>query len=432
MKHLLEEYFDRLWPLHRSITGKGYRQSLNIISELVPFTRINFSTGAECHDWIIPKEWNFNRAYIKGPDGYLFCDTQVNNLHVVGYSTPYAGYLTWGELKEHLQTVPELPEAIPYVTSYYKPRWGFCLTRREFDELDSEYKDSDLCYVHIDSSLEDGHVVVGSTSLHGTSADEILLSSYLCHPSLANNELSGPLVLAGAYQKLKLLNLNKTVRFYIGPENIGVVAYLSILGQHFLKHLKAGWVVNSVGIPPWYTYKESRQGNSLADRVAKNVLGGLVYYKQTQYFPDGSDERMYCSPGYNLPVGVFMRTPWWGYKEYHTSLDNKALIDFEVLEESVDAVVDMVLTADRNKTYKSTIQYGTPMFAKCKEDIYASTMKLNTYNKGENYRQPLLEIVNWSDGEHDLLSIAEKYDRKMLDIVPIADMLERLGYIREV
>lgn len=435
MKELMESYFDRLWPLCRSITGAGYLESLDILRELVPLEWMYFKSGEEVHDWVIPKVWQIRGGYIITPHGDKICDFEENNLHVIGYSTGVTGIVTWKELKEHIHTLIESYDAIPYVTSYYKERWGFCMTHRMYRELCTKYDDVDGIefQVFIDADLKPGELIVADTIIPGKTSDEILLSTYLCHPSMANNELCGPLVWAMAYKRLKSMpEFNHTLRFYIGPENIGAVAYLSKFGACLKKYLDAGYIINCVGLGPEYTYKESRQDDSLADRAAWNVLRPKNH-NRIEFFPDGSDERQFCSPGYNLPIGVFMRKGYWEYPEYHTSLDNKGLISFETMEESVNTIVDMVLTADRGtEIYKCSVRMGSPMFAKCKEDIYGSTMNLNNFYKGENHRRMVLELCNWSDGSNSLLNIAEKTGKRLLDYLPLVDRLVKLGYLEMV
>ncbi|MHA1962675.1 MAG: DUF4910 domain-containing protein, partial [Candidatus Thorarchaeota archaeon] len=272
-------------------------------------------------------------------------------------------------------------------------------------------------------------------------------------------ELSGPLVWAMAYNELKKFELEHTLQFYIGPENIGAVAYLAYpvsgtynengvlhstttIGDWLLWNLNAGYVVNCVGLGPEQTYKKSRRGNTLADRAAANVLyhvynkfGREHFVKEMDFFPDGSDERQFCSPGYNLPIGVYMRKlgvymrkPYWGYPEYHTSLDNK--LDWDVMEESVKTLVDIVLTADRgDEVWQGVVQMGTPQFSKCNEDIYESTMKLNSFLRPDFNRKVLLDLCNFCDGEHSLLDIAERRGYKLLDILPMVDRLRKLDFI---
>jgi len=440
----MQEYFDELWPLNRSITGEDYRKSLATLSELVPVNYIDIPSGTNCHNWIIPDEWNCRNGWITTPDEEHICPFSVNNLHVVGYSTPVNMEISWQDLQEHIHTVPELPNAIPYITSYYKKTWGFCMPHNQLLAMQKYYSAGDLFHAYIDSDLGPGSIRLGEAILKGKSSREILLSTYLCHPSMANNELSGPLVWAMVYKELLKYNLQHTIRFYIGPENIGAVAYLAhnsnqywegkelTIGAILLNRLDAGLVINCVGLGPEYTYKRSRQGDTLIDLAAWNVLGpwkDSIDDGFLDFFPDGSDERQYCSPGYNLPVGVFMRKPYWGYPEYHTSADNK--LDWDVMEESVQTVVDIVLTADRgNEVWLGTVQMGTPQFSQCKEDIYESTMELNSFNRPNFNRKVLLDLCNYCDGEHTLLEIAERCGHKLLDMLPMVERLNYLDYLR--
>jgi aminopeptidase-like protein len=440
----MQKYFDRLFLLNRSITGKDYRKSLEIISELVPLDYIDVPSGTLCHNWIVPYEWNCAGAWIITPTGKKICDFSKNNLHVVGYSEPVDEMVTWRLLKKHIHTLPELPDAVPYITSYYKRTWGFCMSHRLFLLLDQQYRDDSLFYVRINAEHKPGFIRMGEALIPGRTEREIMLSTYMCHPSMANNELSGPLVWAMVYQELLEYDLEHTIRFYVGPENIGAVAYLTSYdknsmsihtrGTHLIDKLDAGYVINCVGLGPEYTYKESRRGNTLADRAALNVISntgvfGTNQYNYMKFFPDGSDERQYCSPGYDLPFGVFMRRPYWGYPEYHTSLDYK--LDWDTMEESVDTLVDIVLTADRgNEVWTATVQMGTPQFSQCSEDIYASTMKLNSFMRPDFNRKLLLDLCNFCDGKHTLLDIAERRGYKMIEMLAMVERLKELDYIR--
>lgn len=442
---LMQEYF-RLWPLNRSLTGEDYRKSLDILNELVPMRYIDVPSGTLCHNWVVPDEWNCYDAFIVTPSGNRICYFKENNLHVVGYSEPIDTEITWRELQKHIHIVPELLEAVPYITSYYKRTWGFCMSASKYASLLKIYDDEDLFYVRIDSTLEPGFIRLGEASIPGKTSREIMLSTYLCHPSMANNELSGPLVWAMAYTILSQFELNHTLRFYIGPENIGAVAYLAewgknsidvvwphTRGEYLKRQLDAGYVINCVGLGPEYTYKESRQGNTLADKAAWNVLRPIENPNRDfmEYFPDGSDERQYCSPGYNLPFGVFMRKPYWGYPEYHTSLDDH--LEWDTMEDSVNTLVDIVLTADRgNEVWEGTVQMGTPQFSKCSEDIYASTMKLNSFLRPDFNRKLLLDLCNFCDGECTLLDIAERRGYRMLDMLYMVERLGWLDYLRRV
>ncbi|RMG78128.1 MAG: DUF4910 domain-containing protein, partial [Bacteroidetes bacterium] len=346
MKQELEKYFDRLWPICRSITGNGLRQSLKILQEIIPLNLHEIPTGTKVFDWEIPKEWNIKDAYIITPDGKKICDFRKNNLHVVNYSVPVSKKLSYDQLINHLHTLPELPDAIPYVTSYYNEYWGFCISYNEFQNLpkQGEYK------VVIDSSLEPGSLTYGDLILEGDTPDEILFSTYVCHPSMANNELSGPLVTAFLYKKLLTLPKRKfTYRFVFAPETIGIIAYLFFNGEKMSQNLKAGYVATCIGDNGNFTYKLSKKGNTLADKVAIHVLKNSgCPYKVIPFAVGGSDERQYCSPGFNFPVGSLMRTPYKQYKEYHTSLDNKSFISFDALEQSVNMYFDICRALELN------------------------------------------------------------------------------------
>ncbi|HIO70208.1 MAG TPA: DUF4910 domain-containing protein, partial [Nitrospirales bacterium] len=330
----IEKYFDRLWPICRSITGPGYRESLDVLSELMPTQRLKFETGRKVLDWTVPNEWVARDAYFVGPDNVKRAQFSVNNLHLLGYSAPFVGTMSLAKLRAHLYSIPEQPHAIPYLTSYYEERWGFCLTHAELQSLpDGEY------HVMVDTELKPGHVEIGEAVLPGATDEEVLISTYLCHPSLANNELSGPLVAAFLYERLAAVSCRRyTYRFVIAPETIGSICYLSEKGQHLKDHLVAGFQITCVGDAGNFTYKTSRNGNTLADRAARLVLRDLGPHTIIAFNPyEGSDEQQYCSPGFDLPVGSLMRTTYDAYPEYHTSLDNKQFISFEAMAGSLEA-----------------------------------------------------------------------------------------------
>ena len=422
----MEAYFDRLYPICRSISGEGYQESLDIISEIIPLEKIDFPSGTQCYDWTIPDEWNIRDAYITGPDGKRFARFKDNNLHLVGYSIPIDKTMKLDQLKKHLHTLKELPEAIPYVTSYYKKNWGFCISYNEYKNLkEGSYK------VFIDSELKPGKLTIGTLTIPGKTNKEILLSTYLCHPSMAVNELSGPLVTAFLYKKLvKEKNFRHTIRFVFCPENIGAIAFLSKFGRELKNRLIAGYVINCVGHGDIYTYKKSRRGDTLADRAALNVLKNQkLPLDVIDFFPDGSDERQYCSPGFNFPVGLIMRTMYGKYKEYHTSLDNKGIISFAAMKESINIYEDVIKTIQENTVYKNVILHGTPQFSKSSVPLYPNTMDSNKYNKHDEELNMLLEIINYCDGDNDLLRIAEIRGYKMLDMINIRDNLIKAGYL---
>ena len=433
LKKEMEKYFDRLFPICRSITGPGYQTSLDILGELLPLEKHDFPTGTQCFDWTVPDEWVIRDAYILTPDGEKIADFSESNLHVVGYSEAVDREVSLAELKKHLHTLPDLPGAIPYVTSYYSRDWGFCLAHEVFQSLlDGTYR------VFIDSDLKPGKLTIGTLTIPGQTEEQILLSTYLCHPSLAVNELSGPLVTAFLYRRLKEYierngKLRHSVTFVVCPENIGAIAFLSKFGDQLRRTLKAGYVINCVGHGKNYTYKKSRQGNSLADRAALNVLQHLdCEYETRDFVPQGSDERMYCSPGFNFPVGLVMRTMFGEYPEYHTSKDNKELLSFDVMREVVDVYMKILLTIDGERKYCGRVQYGTPQLSKSPIPVYSAQMKCHGEFRPDAFRAQVLDLLNYSDGQHTLLDIAEKRGHLLLDLIGVAEKLAEAGYLKEL
>jgi aminopeptidase-like protein len=395
----IEETFDRLWPIMRSITGDGVRETHDILSDIVPLERIEVPFGTQVLDWTVPKEWRFNEAYVVAPDGRRILDAKDNTLRLVNYSAPFRGKLTREALDEHLHSRPDLPDAIPYVTSYYEERWGFCLSQRERDSLlPGEY------HVVVDTAFHDGSLTISEAVLSGTESDEVLISTNTCHPSMANNELSGPLAAAYLYRRIAAWPQRRlTYRFAFGPETIGAITYLSMRGEHWPKSLVAGFVVTCVGLDQAFVYKRSRRGDSLADRAAIHALEHMaVEYTARDFKPVGSDERQYCSPGYDLPVGSLMRGPHGDYPEYHTSLDNKSLISFDALRGSVDAYEAICRTLDRNLVFRNRYPFGEPQLGR--RGLYPTLGTADQRSKVET----LLWVLNLSDGHHDLLSIAER------------------------
>lgn len=401
MKEELEKYFDRLWPLNRSLTGNGNRDTLNILSEISEIKISEIPSGTECFDWKVPEEWNVNEAWIKDSSGNKIIDFKDNNLHLLGYSDSYAGKMNLSELKDHLFTLPEQPDVIPYLTSYYKKRWGFCLSYDQFKDLKDETYE-----ILIDSDFNsEGSMTIGESIIKGETENEILLSTYICHPSMANNELSGPLTAAFINRELKKKKqLRYTYRTVYLPETIGSIYYLSVNGKYLKENLKAGYVITCIGDDGKFTYKKSRQGNSLSDRAAMIVLNESgKEYNPEDFFPTGSDERQYCSPGFDLPVGSLMRTRYGKYKEYHTSADNKDFISFEAMEESVKMYLQILNVIENNHTYINQIPYCEPQLGK--RDLYPT---LGSSKSTEEIVSSMMWVLNLSDGTNDLISIAER------------------------
>lgn len=414
----LEAYFDRLWPICRSLTGEGVRQTLDILNELVPLTRYRVASGTKVFDWEVPDEWNIRDAYILAPDGRKVADFKVNNLHVLNYSIGVDKALSKAELARHVHTLPGQPDAIPYVTSYYSRKWGFCMSQNEWDALPEEgnYR------AYIDADLVPGHLDYAEAVLPGETDREVLFSTYVCHPSMANNELSGPLVQAFLYRALAALPHRKyTYRFAFLPETIGTIAYLDRVGAELKEKLDAGYVLTCLGDAGAFTYKRSKQASCLADRAAEHILRfraakhhpygkNEAPYRIVPFSVGGSDERQYCSPGFNLPVGSLMRTPYQQYPEYHTSLDNKGFLSFEHLAHSVRIFEAIVHAIELNEKPLSRVQHGEPQLGKrglYPDSVHPDDAREQLHN--------LLHLLSFADGQHDLFDIALLRERCVLD-----------------
>jgi aminopeptidase-like protein len=423
MKKDIENYFDRLWPITRSLTGNGNRESLKILSELIDLDITEVPSGTKCFDWTVPPEWNIKEAWIKDSKGKTVVNFLENNLHLVSYSERFQGQIHFEELKSHLYTLPDQPDLIPYVVSYYNRRWGFCLTHNQFLQLDQ----NETYEVFIDSSLDDnGSLTIGEAVIKGKSDKEILFSTYICHPSLASNELSGPLVSAFIYSKLKEQKEHKyTYRFLFLPETIGSIYSLSVKGEYWKKNLKAGFVVTCIGDDGKFTYKRSRIGNSLPDRIVETILQQTENdYNIVDFFPSGSDERQYCSPGFNLPVGALMRTMYGKYNEYHTSGDNKDYISFEAMEKSVLKYLEIIELIEKNERYINKMPFGEPQLGK--RGLYST---IDSQKETFDFVKAMKWILNLSDGENDLITISEKSKFKIKDLIPVIDKLIENGIL---
>jgi len=419
----IESYFDRLWPINRSITGIGFRDSLDILNDIIPTERMRFETGYKVFDWIVPKEWIARDAYFIDPYGKKHADFKTNNLHLMGYSIPFNDKISFDELRPHLYSLSEIPHVIPYITSYYKENWGFCLSHNELKELPAgDYE------VYIDTELFSGQLEVGEAILHGTMDNEIFFSTYLCHPSLANNELSGPLTMAFLYERIKAMPSRRyTYRFAITSETIGTIAYLSERGMDLKKHVAVGYVMTCLGDSGCFTYKLSRQGDTLADRVTKLVLRDNGEHLIVPFDGStGSDEKQYCSPGFNLPVGSLMRTMYGCYPEYHTSDDNKMFISFDALAASVDMYFSIVNALESNFIWENVVKYGVPQLGH--RNLFPSISSRKT---PEKRLAAMLWLLNLADGEHDLLAIADRSGHKIELLIDVAQELSAANLIKK-
>lgn len=420
----IRKLIDKLYPICRSITGKGFKDSLEILKENMDIKMFKFRTGTKVLDWIIPKEWNIKDAYIIDPSGKKIVDFKKNNLHIVNYSMPINKSISLEKLKKKIFTLPKLPNAIPYIASYYKKDWGFCIEYKKYKNLKKgNYK------VFIDSTLKNGELVYSDTKIPGKSKKEILLSTYLCHPQMANHELGGPIVLSMLYKILKTTGPHKyTYRFLICPENIGSAAFLH-KNKKKLKNIIAGYVINCVGRGSEITYKKSRISDSLSDKAALNVIknSGKKYIIE-DFYPWGSDEKQFCSPGFNLPIGLIMRTRFDKFKEYHTSLDNKNFISIKTLIDSIKIYYQVLKTIEIDFKPLGKIQYGTPQLSRSKVPLYRSTMNWKI-KKIDSRIKNILQILNLADGKKSLIDIANKKKIKLINQENLIDDLLKSGYI---
>jgi aminopeptidase-like protein len=414
----LHQFAAELYPICRSITGDGIRQTLARIRELIPLQIFEVPTGTPVFDWTVPKEWNIRDAYVKDRNGRRVVDFRQSNLHVLNYSTPVHVTMPLSELKPHLFTLPERPDWVPYRTSYYKEDWGFCLSHNQMLAL--EDGDYEVC---IDSTLEDGHLTYGECYLEGRSSDEVLISCHACHPSLANDNLSGLTVATFLAELLSERDLRFSYRFLFIPGTIGAITWLS--GNHEnAERIRHGLVLTGIGDAGAFHYKKSRRGDAEIDQAAAYVLRHCSQSAQIlEFSPYGYDERQYCSPGFNLPVGCLMRSVWGTFPEYHTSADNLNFIRPEQLAESLTVCTAIVDVLENNRRYRNLNPFCEPQLGK--RDLYGSTGG-NSIGTEINAR---LWVLNLSDGEHSLLDIAERSGLPFSAISDTAKLLFERGLL---
>ncbi len=424
----LNYFFSKLYPICRSITGKGFLDSLRILNEIEKINFKKVKSGTKVLDWTIPKEWNIE-------DGFLIykkkkiIDFKKHNLHVMNYSEPVNKVLEFNELKNHLFTLPKIPNAIPYVHSYYNKNWGFSLSYNQFKKMNKKGKYKAV----IKSNFKNGNLFYSNNLIKGKSKKEIFFYTYLCHPQLANHELGGPLLWSYLYKILKLTGPHKySYRFICCPENIGAATYLH-QNRKKLKNIVAGYIINCVGNGKIVTYKKSKIGNSLADKAALNVINSLKFKKKiVDFFPDGSDERQFCSPGFNLPVGLVMRKMYGEFKEYHNSLDNPKFINFKTILESLNIYLQIILTLENNFTPYARVQFGTPQLSKIKNfSLYPNTMNFQAKKKTA-INHLLLQILNLADGSKSLLDICNEKKYKLIDFLDVYDEMLKTKLIKKI
>ena len=411
-----------LYPICRSITGAGFRETMQRIQERIPLTVHEVPSGTPVFDWTVPKEWNIRDAYVKNARGERVIDFRESNLHVMSYSTPVRQTLPLSELKKHLHTIPEHPDWIPYRTSYYSEDWGFCLPHRQLVTLeDPEYE------VCIDSTLADGHLSYGEWYLQGDSSHEVLISCHCCHPSLCNDNLSAMGLAVELVQYLRQAPRRYSYRFLFIPGTIGSITWLA-LNEAIVPNIKHGLLLSCLGDPGSMTYKKSRRGNASIDRVARQVLERSGEpYTILEFTPYGYDERQFCSPGFDLPLGCIMRTPNGQYPEYHSSADNLEFVRPEFLADSLEKCIRIVEVLEADDVYINLNPKCEPQLGKRR--LYEGLRGQRTLPE---YELALLWVLNLSDGTHSLLDIAERAGMDLKHIRSAADVLVEHDLLRRI
>jgi aminopeptidase-like protein len=413
---------ERLYPICRSITGNGIRETLNIIKGYIPLQVHEVPSGTKVFDWVIPEEWNIKDAYIKNASGEKIVDFKKLNLHVLNYSTPVNEKIGLDELKKHLFTIPEYPDWIPYRTSYHNKNWGFCISHNQFSGLkDEEYE------VKIDSTLEPGALTYGEYYVKGESEEEVMFSCHICHPSLCNDNLSGIVVAIFLARELEKLHLKYSYRFLFIPGTIGSITWLS-LNEEKIKNIKHGLVLTLLGDVSKFHYKKSRRGDASIDRIVIRKL--KEKYKDfgvIDFYPYGYDERQFCSPGFNLPVGRLSRKPHGEFPEYHTSADNLEFVKPKYLSESLDLLLSIVNEIESEEKYLNLSPKCEPQLGK--RGLFK---QIGGQSVQKDFQMALLWVLNLSDGDHSLLDISERSGLEISILKMAAEALCEVDLLKRI
>jgi aminopeptidase-like protein len=417
------KFMAELFPICRSITGNGVRESLAIIQNHIPLEIREVPTGTPVFDWTVPREWNVRDGYIKNGSGKRLIDFKEHNLHVLNYSQPVDDTVTREELEAHCFTLPDHPDRIPYRTSYYNDDWGFCLSQNQLDSLgDGPF---DVC---IDSTLEDGHLTYGELVIPGKTEQEFLITSHICHPSLANDNLSSVSIAVYLAKELSKLDLRFTYRFVFAPATIGAITWLA-QNRDGLSRIKHALCLACTGDPADISYKKSRRDTADIDTAIEYVLTARNKpFTIDTFTPWGYDERQYCSPGIDLPLGCFMRSKPGGYNEYHSSADNLDLVQPEYLADSLSVLSEVFAVIENCQTYKNTSPKCEPQLGRrgLYEKIGGATSEAKTDTMS------LLWVLNYSDGVHSLLYIAQKSGIPMSKLESAAEILMDAGLLESM
>ncbi len=405
------------YPICRSITGDGVRRTLELVKRHAPIEVREVASGTEVFDWTVPPEWNVRDAWVKDARGERVIDFRRHNLHLLNYSVPIHRTMPLAKLREHLFTLPEKPDLIPYRTSYYRERWGFCLAHRQLESLEEgDYE------VFIDSTLEPGHLTWGELFLPGASEETVLVSTHVCHPSLANDNLSGIGVCAFLAAEVAKLERRFSYRFLFIPGTIGSITWLAT-NDAAARRVRHGLVAANLGHGDFH-YKRSRKGGAEVDRAVARVLEDSGQpYEIEDFSPYGYDERQYCSPGFDLAVGSLSRTPWGRYPEYHTSADNPDLVRPELLGASLERYLEVVRVLETDRRYRNLMPHCEPQLGK--RGLYPSIGGA----AGQEKQLALLWVLNQSDGGHSLLDVAERSGMRYAAILEAAEALLEAGLL---
>ena len=443
---LANTYLRKLFPINRSILNSGVKESLEILKEIVDFDILEVSTGYDCFDWKVPEQWEVSEAYIE-VDGKRIIDFRTNNLHVLNYSEAIDRIVSFEELKQHLHYIPELPKAIPYKTSYYKKEWGFCISYQQFKKLqtDKEYK------VKIDSHFIDGNLLIGEKLLKGKSKEEILISAYTCHPSMANDSLSGVIMWMLLLKILSKEKLYYSYRFVLVPETIGAITYLHLNKDAIKENVKRGFVLTTCGGPGKLGYKRSFKGDDIIDLATKAAFNELKQnYIEYPFDVNGSDERQYSSPYFRIPCATISKDKYYEYSQYHTSLDNLNFVKSDYLIQSLEVYLTAIQNLELSHyKFKSLNPAGEPFFTK--RNLYSSygitinnSTEYNTKHLDSTYTVTgelnitgneidiMLWFLFWADGEHTLVDISCKTNKNISELYKAAQKLVQLQLLEIV
>ncbi len=439
-----DDLFQQLFPICRSITGNGVRETLLRLQEMAPFEIKEIPSGTVCYDWVVPEEWNIRAGFIEDSKGRRIIDFDENNLHVVNYSVPVDKKVSFQELEQHFHYLPDLPQAIPYRTTYYNRNWGFCLSHEQYQQLNR----NEQYHVFIDSTLEAGSLTYGETIIQGTSGQEFLISTYCCHPSLANDNLSGQILWALLLRELQTRKTRHSYRFIIVPETIGAIAYLS-QNEESMQRNAGGFIPTTVAGPGQFGYKQTFLGNHLIDRVVRQTFRELnIQYIEYPFDINGSDEAHYSAPFFRIPIGTISKDKYYEYDFYHTSLDNLDFVSAANLVESFKLYLLAIEKLEMNNVYESLNPYSEPMLGKrglypeVGGSIKQPAMDFEKNHLEREYRiSPEdiiygneLDTIRWlmfySDGSNSLLDIAEKTSLPMRQLSEVASKLVDEGLLR--